>query len=188
VDLETHIQDIMAVLECEELVEVVMVAHSYGGVPATGVVDRMTKRIERLVYLDASVGRDGHSAFDDVPRETVSMKLSLAVEVNGGKALAAAPAEWYGISDAADVAWVNRRVTPQPIGTYTSPLRLMNRPGNGLKCSFIRCIDPALPTLDPQQAYARELGMQMLEIRAGHDAMITAPLELAEMLLRLTES
>src|SRR6185436_14588944 len=64
VDLETHIQDVCGLLVMEDLRDVVLIGHSYGGMVATGVADRETARIQRLVYLDAFVPRDGQSMLD----------------------------------------------------------------------------------------------------------------------------
>ena len=59
IDLETHIADILGVLEFEDLRNVILIGHSYGGMVATGVADRARERIAALVYLDAFVPRDG---------------------------------------------------------------------------------------------------------------------------------
>ena len=67
VDLDSHIADMRAVLRFEDLRDVVLVGHSYGGMVATGVADRDTARIAQLVYLDAFVPRDGQCLFDLVP-------------------------------------------------------------------------------------------------------------------------
>ena len=64
VDLELHIRDVTAVLEFEDLTDVVLIGHSYGGMVATGVADRAGARIAQLVYLDAFVPQDGQSLFD----------------------------------------------------------------------------------------------------------------------------
>src|SRR5471030_397902 len=64
IDLETHIADILGVLQFEDLREVILIGHSYGGMVATGVADRARDRISQLIYLDASVPKDGQSLFD----------------------------------------------------------------------------------------------------------------------------
>jgi pimeloyl-ACP methyl ester carboxylesterase len=63
-DLETHIQDVLAVIKYEDLNDVVLIGHSYGGMVATGVADRARDRITQLIYLDAFVPREGQSLFD----------------------------------------------------------------------------------------------------------------------------
>ena len=70
IDLETHIADMLAVLEFEDLRDVILIGHSYGGMVATGVADRARERVATLVYLDAFAPRDGESAFDILPQAT----------------------------------------------------------------------------------------------------------------------
>src|SRR5262245_57213749 len=69
VTLNTHIDDVLGVLETEDLTDVTLVGHSYGGMVATGVADRARDRIRRLVYLDAFVPGDGQCMFDLQPPE-----------------------------------------------------------------------------------------------------------------------
>src|SRR6185369_10365894 len=69
-DLEAHIADVLAVLEYEDLTDLILVGHSYGGMVATGVADRAPKRIRHLVYVDAFAPRDGQSLFDLYVPET----------------------------------------------------------------------------------------------------------------------
>jgi len=64
VDLETHIEDILAVIATEDLRDIILVGHSYGGMVATGVADRVPDRVRHLVYLDAFVPADGQSLQD----------------------------------------------------------------------------------------------------------------------------
>ncbi len=72
VELDTHIADILAVLKFEDLNDVVLIGHSYGGMVATGVADRAEGRVTNLIYLDAFAPRDGQSLFDLVGPETES--------------------------------------------------------------------------------------------------------------------
>ena len=69
IDLDTHIADIVSLLEMEDLSDVVLVGHSYGGMVITGVADRAPERIGRLVYLDAFVPEDGKCTLDYVVPE-----------------------------------------------------------------------------------------------------------------------
>src|SRR5574341_1880209 len=65
INLETHIQDIVGVLEYEELTNVILVGHSNSGIPVTGAADRVPERIGNLVYLDAGIQVNGHSSLED---------------------------------------------------------------------------------------------------------------------------
>src|SRR5579863_4233762 len=64
IDLDTHIEDIISVIRAEELSEIVLCGHSYGGMVVTGVADRIAEKIRSLVYVDALVPKDGECAFD----------------------------------------------------------------------------------------------------------------------------
>src|SRR5690348_13524991 len=72
IDLSTHIQDVVGLIECEELENVVLVGQSYAGMVITGVADRMAARLSRLVYLDAFVPQDGQCLADLVPAEVMA--------------------------------------------------------------------------------------------------------------------
>ena len=64
IDLETHIQDILNVIKYEDLRDIVLVGHSYGGMVATGVADRARDRVTQLIYIDAFVPEEGQSLLD----------------------------------------------------------------------------------------------------------------------------
>ena len=64
VDLETHINDVVNTILFEDLHEVVLTGHSYGGMVITGVMDRIPERIKHVVFLDAAVPDDGMSLWD----------------------------------------------------------------------------------------------------------------------------
>ena len=70
IDLTTHINDVAAVLDCEDLKDVTLLGHSYGGMVATGVADKARRRIARVVYIDAFAPQDGQSLFDLVGQQS----------------------------------------------------------------------------------------------------------------------
>ncbi|MBV1798163.1 hypothetical protein [Siccirubricoccus sp. G192] len=79
--------------------------------------------------------------------------------------------------------WVRRRLTPHPAGTYDSPLVLRHPVGNGLPRTYIACTDPWYGPLEWARDWVRaQPGWNWQEIATGHDAMVTAPGELARML------
>ena len=83
IDLETHIEDVLGVLEFEDLRDIVLLGHSYGGMVATGVADRARARIAHLIYLDAFVPKDGESLFDLVPEEQRQRQQASAAAGDG---------------------------------------------------------------------------------------------------------
>src|ERR1700752_3184243 len=61
IDLTTHINDVVNVILFEDLHDITLVGHSYGGMVITGVADRIPDRIQKIIYLDALVPVDGES-------------------------------------------------------------------------------------------------------------------------------
>ncbi len=181
VGLATHVQDVVALLEAHDLRDVVLVGHSYAGQVVTGVADRVPERLARRVHLDAFVGDDGEAAIDLLP-ETVAGHYREAVAGPGfGWLVPVRPLERLGVSERADLDWLAPRLTPHPWLTYTEPLRLTGGAGR-VPGVFVECVDwMRVFTAQAERAAAR--GWPVHEIATGHEAMVTAPGELAELLL-----
>ena len=120
-DLETHIQDVLGVIEAEELPDFVLIGHSYGGMVATGVADRARDRIAHLVYLDAFVPKDGESLSDLVPD---AQRQRMRDSVKAGDGWRVAPNPTSGDTLPEDQAWVSRHRLPQSIKCFEQPLGL----------------------------------------------------------------
>ena len=125
IDLDTHIQDILGVLTCEELSDVVLIGHSYGGMVATGVADRARERIAQLVYLDAFVPEDGQSVLDLQPPEG---RAEMRRRAEAGEGWRIAPNPMPSDTPPDDFAWSNPKRRPQPVKTFEQPLRLTGGP------------------------------------------------------------
>jgi pimeloyl-ACP methyl ester carboxylesterase len=117
-DLATHIADVLGVIQYEQLKDIVLVGHSYGGMVVTGVADRLPKAIGTLVYLDAFVPQHGQ-ALVDLVRPEVRAHFPA-----GASHLPPLPPQAQGMTDAAQIAWLEGRRDPQPIKTFTQPLAL----------------------------------------------------------------
>lgn len=181
VGLGTHLQDVVALLEAYDLSEVVLVGHSYAGQVVTGVADRVPARLRTRVYLDAFVGDDGDAAIDLLP-ETVAGHYRESVEGPGfGWLIPVRPLGKLGVTDEADLAWLGPRLTPHPWLTYTEPLRLNGSP---VPAAFIECTD-WMRVFRPHAERAAARGWPVHEIATGHEAMVTAPKELADILLAI---
>ena len=185
IDLDTHIDDVVGLLDREDLRDVVLVGHSYGGLVITGVADRAAARVAHLAYLDAVIVNGGEPWSATHSANLVALWAKLAAP-SGGISVPPPEAAAFGISTAADRAWVNQHVTPHPYRTYTQPLRLARPPGAGLRKTHIACRGP-----DALSAAARRVridaagGWQVRTLDAAHDAMVTAPVALADVLLAL---
>ncbi|RYF31825.1 MAG: alpha/beta hydrolase [Comamonadaceae bacterium] len=183
ISMDMFVQDLQGVMESEELDDVIVVGHSFGGRSAAGLVDRMPAKVRHLVFLDSSLPEGNKSFLDLLPPESRAARLKAAEDSSGGVSIAVPDAGFFGLDNAADRAWVQRRLTPHPLSTYTTPLVLKNTIGNGRPVSFIRCTKPNFAFVDPSAAFARaQPGWGYFEIPTGHDAMVSAPDELTGLL------
>ena len=183
INLDTFTQDIKNVLAWEDLRDVVLVGHSFGGLAISGAADQEAHRIRRLVYLDAFLLQPGTSAFDTFPAEVVS-KLEARAATAGG--IAPPRPTSLGLESEEDIQFVRERLTPHPIGTYRQPFHLRHPLGNGLPATYLRCTQPQFAGVADTYAWVREAyGDQWdwAELPCGHDAMVTAPALLTQTLL-----
>lgn len=186
ITLETFIADLTGVLESEELTDVVLVGHSFGGVAITGAADRMAERIRHLVYLDSTILENGEAPFDVLGPEIRSARMQLAQESSGGLSVPPPAPAIFGVLDGLDADWVARRMTPHPFATYSDRLRLKNPPGNGLPRTYVVCTDPIYAPLSlSRQRVQGNPEWNWREIATGHDAMVSAPETLTRMLLEI---
>jgi pimeloyl-ACP methyl ester carboxylesterase len=180
IDLNTHIQDILAVIKYEDLQDIVLLGHSYGGMVATGVADRARDKISQLIYLDAFVPNDGEALFDLVAPEARNAMREGAKAGNGWQvpSLATPPD-----TSEADQKWLAERRLPQPIRCFDTGLRLT---GGEITVprSYIYC-QRAAPS-DTFRRFANRAksdpGWRYYEIDASHSPHVTAPQALAGLL------
>ncbi|HEY0844586.1 MAG TPA: alpha/beta hydrolase family protein [Noviherbaspirillum sp.] len=183
--LHTHIDDVAAVIEAEELQGAILVGHSYGGIVATGVADRLAERIAHLVYLDAVVPLPGESWSSTHAAQTREQRRQ-AIAATG--AIPPADPALFGLTGD-DAQWVARRQRPHPGGVYDDPLHFDAARVERLRRTFIDCTAPALATIAVMRERVRQQpGWQVLEIATGHDAMISAPDELLRHLLAIASA
>src|SRR5215831_20597 len=179
-DLETHIQDVLAVIKFEDLRNVVLVAHSYGGMVATGVADRARERITQLIYLDAFVPKNGQSLLDLLPPPA---RQQMQERVKAGDGWRVAPNPTPPDTSEADVKWIAERRLPQSFKTFEMPVRL-SIADIALPRSYIYCtrIAPGDPFRHFAERAKSEAGWRYYEIDASHSAHVTAPEALAALL------
>ena len=180
IDLNTHIEDVVKVIEYEDLHRIVLVGHSYGGMVISGVAERVPQRLSHLVYLDAMIPKHGESAANLLDAEMVATLTAKAQD--SWRIPMAFPLETLGITSEGDMRWVNHRFTPQPLKTVTTPIKLSNPAAAALPRTFIHCTRPAFPLADAFAQRAKAAGFKFLELPTGHAAPVTAPKELATLL------
>ena len=179
VDLETHIADILGVLEMEDLSVVNLIGHSYGGMVATGVADRARERIKQLIYLDAFAPHDGEALFDLVSPEMRAQRNT------GSDGWRIPPTPMPPDTPPEDVEWCKPRRVPQPAMTFEQKLKLQNGPLT-LPRHYIYCLRRSPDDrFRPFYERAKREGWGTSEIDASHNPHVTCPEVLAELLTRI---
>jgi pimeloyl-ACP methyl ester carboxylesterase len=185
IDLDTHVQDVLGVLESEELRNVILVGHSYAGMVISGVAARAANRLGHLVYLDAFVPDSGKSLLDYAGPRAETMRESARTQGEGWRIPPLAP-ERFGVSSQRDREWLVRRLVPQPLATFEQPLAASG--GDKLKRVYVYCSSPAMGPFDHFAERVREdRKWQYHELKTGHDAMLTAAGDVTRILLGLTK-
>jgi len=178
IDLETHIQDVLNVIKYDDLSDIILLGHSYGGMVATGVVDRAPDRIAQLIYVDAFVPRDGESMLDI--NEPLRGRVREAA--NSGEGWRMPPMRLPPDTSPADTAWCDARLVDMPIKCVETKLKLQHGEPS-LPRSYIYCTRTPYGVFD---AFARraksEPGWRHFEIDASHSPNVTAPEALMALL------
>lgn len=191
ITLETHIADVVNLIEAEELQQPVLAVHSYAGMIGTAVADRMPQRLKHLVYVDAVVPRPGESWSSTHASATREARLA-AAQASPDYAFPPPDPAVFGLA-AEDHAWVKRRQTPHPGHTYQAALQFDPRRVASVPRTFLDCVRPRLGTIDSIRPRVRDAnfwdgawtgggGVRVVEMQTGHDPMVSAPRELADLL------
>ena len=177
VDLDTHIADVLGVLEMEDLTDVVLVGHSYGGMVATGVADRAPGRLQRVIYLDAFVPEDGESLAMLTGQQARHMR---AMAEDGWRL---PPRPMPADTPEEDRGWIAERRMPHPVECFCQPIALTGA-GSGLPRHYIYALKTdANDSFGRFHAMAQSTpGWTSHQIDASHNPHITAPEELADLL------
>lgn len=189
IGLSTHIEDLVRVFAFNDLSDVVLVAHSYGGVVGSGAMERIYDRVRRLAFLDAHMPESGQSVFDIIGPDRAGEMTTMASEEGEGWFIPASDASHWGITDTADRAWVNTKVTAQPLRTYVDRLGSTDR-ARIHPSMFIECTRSSLPAAELEWQRSRSLNdsvHQFRRLNAPHDSMVTHPREVATLLLEAAE-
>lgn len=193
IDLSTHITDIARLIEVDDLRDVILVGHSYGGMVITGVADRMAYpvagRIGHRVYLDAAYPVNGESLLEHAGASIAPLEATMRV-INGVELVGfpeQMPPHFFGIDDPVDAAFTAARLGPQPWACYTEHLALANEaamratPESHLICTM------TIPGRDMALLTERSQG-RVWDIDTGHDLMITEPEWVADRLEAIAQT
>jgi pimeloyl-ACP methyl ester carboxylesterase len=187
IDLDMHIRDITAMLDSEDLRDVILVGHSYGGMVITGVADRAADRIGRLVYLDAATPVNGQSLVDVAGPVIETVRPDGRVVDGVELVLLPSPdaGTLYGVTDPDDLRWMADRLTGHPWRCFEQALELTNEGALWAIPRFHIVCTSTLATRDAAMlAEARAEG-RLWDIDTGHDLMITEPEAVADALLQV---
>lgn len=185
VDLNTHIADIVNTLRWNELHDVVLVGHSYGGAPITGAADQAPERIASLVYLDAFMPQHGHSLLDIMaPDRRLQVEDAVAKGGEGWKLprIHAPAFVVHGMPECE--AEVKRLATPHPFATFKTKLQLTGAGKQIPKKTYVvaRDYNPS-----PMHGFAErcraEGGWTVTEIDCHHMLQYFRPRRTAELLM-----
>jgi pimeloyl-ACP methyl ester carboxylesterase len=175
IGLSTHIDDVVNTILFEDLHDVILVGHSYGGMVITGVADRVPDRIRRLVYVDAFVPNDGESAMSIVGTRGNWLKPMIK-------------------GDYIVPSWVKPdqpppHDVPQPLKTFTEQVSLKNKASSKIPATYILTVEAGKEAKDDdfwsQAQRARERGWPVQQLTADHNAQWSAPEALVQMLVKI---
>src|ERR1700712_1426820 len=175
IDLDTQITDIVKLLHYEDLSDVILVGHSYGGMVITGTADRTAGRVGHRVYLDAAYPTNGQSLADHAPVMHQARKGGRVVDgieltLFPGKD----PRSFYGVTDPVTLEWMKPRLTPHPWKCFEQKLffqdeaRMREIPESHIICTA------TIPGRDMELLRSRSEG-RIWDIDTGHDLMLTEP-------------
>jgi pimeloyl-ACP methyl ester carboxylesterase len=200
IDLDTHVTDVVNVLNYADLRDVTLVAHSSGGMVSTGVAERVPERLARLVYLDAWVPADGQSDYDVAVASEEARAQGIVAEMNAGWAAGTpgfrpidADVEGFMtgmIEDPADAEWYVSKLAPHPLAAWTQPIQLGNPAAAALPRVFIFSTEEKGtaeedPTVRIAERVRSDPDWTYLELSANHMALVNDPQATAEVLLSL---
>ena len=176
IDLNAHIDDVVNLLFHEDLHDVVLVGHSYGGMVVTGVAGHVANRIAHIVYLDAHVPADGQSVIDLLTFTRPGYETEQWVD----------PPGTFGVKDPVDLAWVKANMTPHPTRSMRQKVSLpVPLEEMSLKRTYVLAeLEPLGPWFaDNAAKYEADARWRFIRMQAVHDMMVTEPGQTARILL-----
>lgn len=181
ITLSTHTNEVVQYLFYEDLHDVCLIGHSYGGMVTSGVVELAPDRVGNAIWLDAFLPDHGDSVSTLAPEPSV---VSIAEQYGEGYYLPPfSSSSGFGISDPDEVVWTDTRLTRQPLGTFTESANVHPQNWKLSNPAFIS----TTPVLFPEFAErARERGYAVISHTDwGHNSMQTHADELTDLLVSL---
>jgi pimeloyl-ACP methyl ester carboxylesterase len=170
VDLSTHVLDVVNLVRWEDLTDIVLVGHSYAGLVIAGAAEMIADRIASIVFLDAFIPEDGQSMVDISPRELPTSGMIAPYSAKG-----------MNVNEA-DRAWVDGKLTPQPVGTYRQKLAGASVYQRIAKKTFVRTTFASPLWQKLYDDLSRRPDWKTYVLDCGHDLMIDKPQDVARIL------
>ena len=177
IDLDLHINDVVQLLHYWDLHDVVLVGHSYGGMVITGIADRASDRVGKLVYLDAANPTNGQSLVD-VAGPIIEAVRPMGTVVDGVEIVllpGTGAGAFYGVADPVDLVWMDERLTGHPWACFAQKLNLANEEALWAIPQYHIVCDSTLATRDADMIGSARAEGRLWHIDTGHDLMITEP-------------
>jgi pimeloyl-ACP methyl ester carboxylesterase len=175
VNMDTHVADVVNFANWEDLNGFVLVGHSYGGLVITGVAEKIAPKIASIVYLDAFIPEDGQSMADIIKRKLPTTGMAKPFPAKALKV------------NAKDEAWVDAKMTGQPINTYLQKMSVTGAYQKIGAKTYIRTTQfkqPLFQTL--YEKLKTKSDWKTFTIDSGHDAMVDNPKDLAAILEKVS--
>ena len=188
VGLQTHVDDVLAVLAREDLQKVNLVGHSYAGMIISAVAEHAPQRLDRLIYVDAFVPSDGQSAMDLFPPAFADRFKQRADKEGEGWLLRPSEAtlDGWGLKPGAERDFVKARLSDFSIRCFTEAVRLPTNAAARFHRTYVACVArgyPARPIFKPFGDRAKEDGWNYRELPTGHDCHVEMPEAFLSILL-----
>ena len=183
IDLATHVTDIVNVIRWENLSDVVLVGHSYGGVVISGVAEQMREAIGSIVFLDAFLPASGDSL---ATKASQPVREAIAGLVEKGEtAMKPVSAAVFRVNEK-DRAWVDAMCTPHPLATFTDKISVTGARDRIAKKAYVRAKGyPSVPFDGFHEQLKTNTAWRVYELPCGHDAMVDMPDRLTEILIEV---
>jgi pimeloyl-ACP methyl ester carboxylesterase len=180
--LRTHVDDVIRVLDALPSVPVILVGHSYAGLVVREAADRRPEQVERIVLVEGWAGPSGSSMLSLVPDWFADGIRKAATDEGDGWLIPPPHPAVFGITDATDVEWLQRKLRAEPLRTFSEATRLTGVveeiPGVGIYCR---------PQNFPFAEIADQLGYELVGVDGPHDLMVRDPGFVADQLLEVSE-
>lgn len=184
VDFEVYVADVLGLIEAEELSDIVLVGHSFGGHVISAIADRRPELVLRLIYLDGVMPLPG--LMNGQMPEQWRDRIGTLITVNGTPCFPVPDPGYFGVVEPPDVAWLKRRLTPFPAHLIASRIELAHPIGNGRPRTYVRSLAPVYRAVAVQasQEYAAANFERFIDLPTGHDSMVTMPRDVSAILMK----